>query len=71
MHFTILMESYNSSAPDDLVDQNVKIDYKKLQHFLTINRKLNGNFDVLERILTEGNISGNLVKSFPLKEVII
>ncbi len=65
-----LMESYNTkNRLDDLIDQNVKIDYKKLQHFLTINRKLNGNFDILEQLLTEGKISGNLVKSFPLNQI--
>ena len=65
-----LMESYDTkNRLDDLVDQNVKIDYRKLQHFLTINKKLNGNFDALEKLLTDGKLSGDLVKSFPLNQI--
>lgn len=57
------------TPPDDMIDENVRIDYGKLRHFLTINRQLNGNFDVLETILTEGGIAGNLVKSFPYRDI--
>ena len=65
-----MTKSYNSNfGPDKLIDKNVRIDYKKLEHFLTINRRLNGNFDVLERIITENGITGNLIDSFPLKEI--
>jgi len=65
-----MMKSYDEEYPPKyLIDENVKIDYKKLEHFLTINRKLNGNFDVLEQLLTEEKISGSLVRSFPLKEI--
>jgi hypothetical protein len=65
-----MMKSYDEEYPPEyLIDENVKIDYKKLEHFLTINKRLNGNFDVLEQLLTEEKISGNLVRSFPLKEI--
>ncbi len=65
-----MMESYdNEYGPDSLLDENIRIGYKKLEHFLTINKKLNGNFNVLETIITENKIIGDLVKSFPLKEI--
>ena len=36
-----LIESIpNKPAPDDLIDTNVRIDYGKLRHLLTVNRQL-------------------------------
>ena len=51
--------------PEDLIDENVRVDYGKLQHLITINNKLNGNFSQLEKILTDGCVVGELKKSFP------
>ena len=34
-------------ARRELIDTNVRIDYGKLRHLLTVNRQLNGNFDLL------------------------
>ena len=41
--------------PDELIDTNVRIDYGKLRHLLTVNRQLNGNFDLLRHIIGEQN----------------
>jgi len=49
----------------DLIDDNLRMDYGKLRHLITIDRKLNGNFEKLKEILENGEITGNINKSFP------
>ena len=56
----------NRSMPDELIDTNVRIDYGKLRHLLTVNRQLNGNFDLLRHIIGEQSIQSNIQLSFPL-----
>ena len=56
-------------APDDLIDTNVRIDYGKLRHLLTINRQLNGNFDLLRHVIGEGWVDSKLKSGFPLVEL--
>ncbi len=67
-------KSYESEyAPDNLIDDNTKTNYSKFKHFTTINNKtglvLNGNFSVLEKIVSDGYINEKLVTSFPYTEV--
>ena len=56
----------NRSMPDELIDTNVRIDYGKLRHLLTVNRQLNGNFDLLRHIIGEQTTDSNIQLSFPL-----
>ncbi|MXW81164.1 MAG: AAA family ATPase, partial [Gemmatimonadetes bacterium] len=56
----------NRGMPDELIDTNVRIDYGKLRHLLTVNRQLNGNFDLLRHIIGEQSIQSNIQLSFPL-----
>ena len=56
----------NRSMPDELIDTNVRIDYGKLRHLLTVNRQLNGNFDLLRHIIGEQTAESNIQLSFPL-----
>ncbi len=44
----------NKSGPDNLIDDNVHIDYGKLRHLLTVGRRLNGSFDLLRHVIAEG-----------------
>ena len=55
--------------PDELMDTNVRIDYGKLRHLLTVNRQLNGNFDLLRHLLGEGSVDSELRSGFPLEEL--
>jgi len=57
------------SPPDNLIDMNVKTDYKKLRHLLILDKKLNGNFSQLKTLMDEGEISSNIVSSFPVAEL--
>ena len=56
----------NKRGPRELIDVNVRIDYGKLRHLLTVNRQLNGNFDLLRHIIGEQSTSSNIQLSFPL-----
>ena len=56
----------NQPMPDQLIDTNVRIDYGKLRHLLTVNRQLNGNFDLLRHIIGEQQVDSEIQLSFPL-----
>ena len=56
----------NRGMPDELIDTNVRIDYGKLRHLLTVNRQLNGNFDLLRHLIGEESTESNIQLSFPL-----
>jgi len=60
--------------PADLVDQNMKTDYKKLKYLILTDfqgrLKVNGNFEKLKIILQEGEIRSNLTTSFPAERII-
>ena len=58
---------------DDLIDQNVRIDYGKLRHFIILDRDksktTNGNFSKLKQVIEEEEIVSNLVIGFPVKRL--
>jgi hypothetical protein len=64
-----------SELPDDLIDMNVRIDYGKLRHLIMVDRDKttpptpNGNFSKLKEIIEEGSTSSNIVKGFPLENL--
>ena len=59
----------NRPMPDELIDVNVRIDYGKLRHLLTVNRQLNGNFDLLRHIIGEQTAKSTIQISFPLDQL--
>ncbi len=65
-----MKEAYDSSKrPRYLIDENVRIDYGKLRHLMTIDNRLNGNFNILKDIITNGGIASGIVKSFPYEKL--
>ncbi len=59
----------NKRGPRELIDTNVRIDYGKLRHLLTVNRQLNGNFDLLRHIIGEQTAESDIQISFPLEQL--
>ena len=55
--------------PDDMIDENLRTDYAKIRHLVTVDRRLNGNFHVLENLLAGGSLEEPLVKSFQAHEL--
>ena len=63
----------NQPGPEELIDRNVRIDYGKLRHLLTVQSQsasaaahLNGNFDLLRQVVGEGWVDCNIESGFPL-----
>ncbi len=50
--------------PEDMIDENLRTDYYKLRHVVTTNGRLNGKFNALEQLVTEGGVTANLIRSF-------
>ena len=50
------------NEPEDLIDVNVRTDYTKLKYLVYTNKKLNGNFDLLNQL-----IQGELVTTTNIK----
>ena len=64
----------NRSVPTYLIDSNVRIDYGKLRHLLTVGRRmeerrLNGNFDLLRGVIGEEQAAARIQPSFPLERL--
>ena len=60
----------NLGVPTYLIDTNVRIDYGKLRHLLVVGRQLNGNFDLLRRIIGEERVDVLRIEpSFPLQQL--
>ena len=55
--------------PPDLVDSNLRTDYAKIRHLVTVGRRLNGNFSLLEGIIQNGGRVSNLVDSFQARDM--
>jgi len=59
----------NREKPINMLDENVRTDYKKLKFLITKARKLNGNFRALRNLLEERDEEYEFVKSFSIKEI--
>ena len=55
--------------PDDMVDENLRTDYAKIRHLVTMDHRLNGNFHVLENLLAGGALGEPIVRSFQANEL--
>ena len=62
----------NRPVPEYLIDTNVRVDYGKLRHLLTVGRRvrrLNGNFDLLREVIAEEQVTTRIKPGFPLTEL--
>ena len=55
--------------PDDMVDENLRTDYAKIRHLVAMDRRLNGNFHVLENLLAGGSLEEPITQSFQANEI--
>lgn len=58
------------TLPRDLIDPNVRIDYGKLRHLISIDKRLNGNFSQLQQIVESGEVISTINLSFPLEQLL-
>ena len=71
---TIVLSFFNyiwqtRQFPKKLIDENLRTDYAKIRHLVTMDRRLNGNFHVLENLLSGGSLSEQMVESFQAREL--
>ena len=57
--------------PANMVDANLRTDYAKIRHLITVNNRLNGNFHALETIVSDGKLTDQLVDSFQAKDITV
>ena len=55
--------------PDNLIDQNIRIDYGKLRHLILTDQRLNGNFSQLKQIMENEETVSDIALSFPLERL--
>ena len=55
--------------PKKLIDENLRTDYAKIRHLVTLDHRLNGNFHVLENLVAGGRLSETMVESFQAREL--
>ncbi|MBP5638174.1 MAG: AAA family ATPase [Victivallales bacterium] len=53
--------------PRNMIDENLRTDYHKLQHLVTTNGKLNGKFHALENLVADGSVATDFVESFQVE----
>ncbi len=49
--------------PRDLIDVNIRTDYSKLKYLVYTNKKLNGNFDLLNQLIQNEKVTIDNIKS--------
>ena len=59
------------SFPDNLIDQNMQMDYGKLRHLIAVDGKLNGNFAKLKTIINDNGITSSINLSFPYDKLVL
>ena len=59
----------SKSIPEDLIDDNLRMDYGKLQYLILKDKELNGNFSRLSEIINKGGIYSKINKSFPFDQI--
>jgi len=69
----ILYFVYNAISeqkpPSNLIDDNLRMDYGKLQYLILKDKELNGNFSRLTEIINNGGIYSNINSSFPFDQI--
>ena len=62
--------SQSKKIPNNLIDPNVRTDYGKLKFLILQDKKLNGNFSILNELAEKQEIETELIQSFSLEEII-
>jgi len=69
--YFVLQSTGQQRLPDEMIDQNVRIDYVKLRHLLTLDSKLNGNFSLLQQVIEMGEVVSQINLSFPVEQLLL
>ncbi|MDJ0835802.1 MAG: AAA family ATPase [Acidobacteriota bacterium] len=67
--YFIRAASRQNHIPGEMIDQNVRTDYGKLHYLLQVQKRLNGNFNLLKSVIDEGSVTSRLATGFPVEQV--
>jgi len=59
----------SKEIPSNLIDDNLRMDYGKLQYLILKDKELNGNFQKLSDIIRDNGIESNIKTSFPFDKI--
>ena len=59
----------SKEIPSNLIDDNLRMDYGKLQYLILKDKELNGNFQKLSDIIKHNGIESNIKTSFPFDKI--
>ncbi len=59
----------SKKIPENLIDDNLRMDYGKLRYLILKDRELNGNFQKLSEIIRDNGIESNIRTSFPFDKI--
>ena len=59
----------NHQYPPEFIDENLRVDYRKIRHIITESHKINGNFHRLEEILEKKGCTATLARSFQARDI--
>jgi len=59
----------DKKIPSQLIDDNLRMDYGKLQYLIIQDKALNGNFKRLTEIINNGGIPSEIKKSLPFDQI--
>ena len=60
----------NKKIPENLIDNNLRMDYKKLYYLVMQDKQLNGNYRSLTEIINEGGVEASVKSSFPYEDIV-
>jgi len=60
----------SNKMPMNVIDTNMKTDYQKLRFLVLESHKLNGNFNLLSEVLETNEVEAEIVRNFPVTELI-
>ncbi|NDV64184.1 ATP-binding protein [Bacteroides sp. 224] len=55
--------------PEEMIDKNIRTDYNKLRHLISIDRKLGQNFSVIREIVETGRTTAALTDAFSVEKM--
>ena len=55
--------------PSELIESSFATDYRKLEYLVIKNKQISDNFDILQEVMTNGEVASELVESFPIREI--
>ncbi len=60
----------NKKLPKEMIDRNIRTDYNKLRHLISVDKNSGYNTSVIQEIITTGGTSGKINTGFSVHELV-